>query len=284
MAARVASLGLFLAGCALTAFEKREALKATFQYDSSPIDWCEENYVHHPLIAEFWNSLSSFSMVVVAFIAPRYFGQGVQEHEPNIWILWSLMVLVGIGSILFHGTLSVAGQVLDELPICLLAIFALFMLKPLHKWNPTFRAVVFDWPFFVGLTCGSTIACLLFPVLSHVFTLSFIPTLLYHFITEYTSASLVAKKQAKPVFIITMMSFALAFGCWLVDKFLCHELQLFLGGFNPQLHAWWHVVVSFTFWGLVATGIVLRSNGDGLKVHLQPTNFVLPYVDAIKVV
>lgn len=36
---------------------------------TSTLDWCEENYVWHPLVAEFWNTVSS-----LAFVAMGLFG------------------------------------------------------------------------------------------------------------------------------------------------------------------------------------------------------------------
>ena len=180
-------------------------------------------------------------------------------------------------SVYFHGTLSVAGQVLDELPISLLAMFGCFMLVPPHKWNLRVRAVLFSPRFFLTSTVASTIACILYPVLSHVFCVSWIGTTSFCFFREFGSATAAAQRAARGMFGITLGTFGAAFSCWLIDRFLCHELQASLG-FNPQLHAWWHVFVSFTFWGCVCTGIILRCHADKVPIKLRPTAWGMPEV------
>lgn len=122
-----------------------ENFKKLFAYESSPIDWCEENYVHSAHIAEFFNTISSFAMFFGAIFGrhvynkPRYV-----SFEPTLWILWMLFASIGIGSVIFHGTLSVAGQVLDELPIVLMTITSLILLIPKRKWRPSYRATLLN--------------------------------------------------------------------------------------------------------------------------------------------
>jgi len=265
------------------AFVNRKALLATFEPLSSPIDWCEENYKVHPQIVEFWNSLSSFALFIAAFVAPRFICPDVHEHEPKLWMIWASMACVGIGSVTFHATLSVAGQILDELPICMLSMFGVFMIRPLHKWNASLRETLFSGPVFVGTLFGSTLACLLFPVLSHVFCVSWMPILLYTYASEYMSSNSLAKKHAKGMFTLTLTFFAGAFTCWLLDRFSCERITSIFG-YYPQLHAWWHVLISFTFWCAVITGIILRCEADGLKVRLKPSRFMVPHVVMAKVV
>ena len=48
---------------------------------SSPVDWCEENYEVTPYVAEFWNSVSSFSMVVLSMVGPRFIDKRVDQFE-----------------------------------------------------------------------------------------------------------------------------------------------------------------------------------------------------------
>ena len=57
-----------------------------------------------------------------------------EAHEPNLYLLWVCTTIVSIGSCYFHGTLSVAGQVFDELPLMIISIFGMFMYVPVHKW------------------------------------------------------------------------------------------------------------------------------------------------------
>jgi len=276
-------MALVLAGCSFWAWRNEQDLKDTFAYESSPIEWCEENYVHHPLIAEFWNSTSSLALIAVGLVAKLFVAKNVSEKEPNLYLVWLLMALVGSGSVLFHATLSVAGQVFDELPISLLCLFGGFMLRPLHKWDMNIRDVVFTWQFLLSLVATAGIGSLLQPIVSHVLCLMFCPVTTYSFIVEYIEASEVAQRQAKRIFFITIFFFILAVASWLTDRLVCTEVQSFLG-WNPQLHAWWHVFMSFTFLSAVITGIILRTHGDGYKVKLVDSAIpMLPYVTLSKV-
>ena len=70
---------------------------------SSTIDWCEENYQVSLYIAEFWNTISNLSFVVLALYGYR---RARQERFERRFLAQYIAVLVtGIGSALFHGTL-----------------------------------------------------------------------------------------------------------------------------------------------------------------------------------
>ena len=88
-----------------------------FNYDSSTVDWCEDNYIWSSYIAEWWNTLSSFSLLFegIFFILYSTYGT-VSDKELQIFGGW--FIIIGIGSIIFHGMLSVFGQFLDECSIC----------------------------------------------------------------------------------------------------------------------------------------------------------------------
>lgn len=213
-------------------------------------------------------------MCVVGLTMGRFLGAGVKAHEPKLWMIFVLLFIVGIGSAVFHGTLSIAGQVFDELPISLMSLFGAFMLRPLKKWNMTVRGVVFTPVFFIALTVFSTLASLLVPAMSHVFVLAFLPITVVSFVSEYRDSSDAVQQQAKKPFAVALFFVFIAFGGWLIDRFLCVQLQSFLG-FNPQLHAWWHFNISICFWACTVTGVILRAGGDNVKTQIQ-TRFLLP--------
>uniref|UniRef100_A0A6C0H6K7 Uncharacterized protein n=1 Tax=viral metagenome TaxID=1070528 RepID=A0A6C0H6K7_9ZZZZ len=91
----------------------------------STVDWCEANYTVTKYVAEFWNSCTGLAIVASA-IYWRY-----SSFTSNVFsgafghcfkhIFWYLL-LVGVGTMLFHGTLLYKYQLLDELPMLLIAI------------------------------------------------------------------------------------------------------------------------------------------------------------------
>lgn len=80
---------------------------------TSSVDWCEVNYQVNPFIAEFFNTASSFAMAIVGLM-------GILLHpwaERRFKIAFLATVVVGLGSVAFHGTLKKFAQALDEVPM-----------------------------------------------------------------------------------------------------------------------------------------------------------------------
>jgi len=110
---------------------------------TSTLDWCEQNYEVTTYIAEFWNTISNVLMISFPLYGiywslkqrSRYaklFSKSkdlneaidVASKNKNIFIvpssfIYSLvgMMMIGIGSWLFHMTLQYSAQLLDELPM-----------------------------------------------------------------------------------------------------------------------------------------------------------------------
>ncbi len=75
-----------------------------FEYHSSPIDWCESNFEVSYFIAEFYNTLTTLPMLYVAYLL----------WTPSQKIYACIVFGIGIGSMIFHSTLNLFGQLFDE--------------------------------------------------------------------------------------------------------------------------------------------------------------------------
>jgi dihydroceramidase len=82
---------------------------------TATIDWCEDNYELTQYIAEFWNTLSNVFMILPSFVAA--FDSWHQKFERRQTLCFLFLGLVGMGSTLFHMTLTYEMQLLDELPM-----------------------------------------------------------------------------------------------------------------------------------------------------------------------
>ena len=275
---------IFVAACGCVAFAFRERLKLNLKYESSPVDWCEENYAVVPWIAEFWNAVSSFAIGIPAVVGWTIYSKTTFEnHEPNMYILWLSNSIVSIGSIYFHGTLSIAGQVLDELPIVILSSYSMFVLYPLNTWQSLRRrAVLFSWQSLVCVTLCLCLAGMLVPELSHAVCVSMMPIVLVTYSVQFHRC----QKKPWKMFISTVCIFGLALAAWLVDKFACESAVSFsvsTFGFYVQLHALWHLLISATLWMTIMTGACIRLVGDKVDfaVGSDKVTGLIPVVYAV---
>jgi hypothetical protein len=86
-------------------------------FGPSSINWCELDYFNSNLIAEYWNTLTGLFLCASSIYA--------YLKNDGIKILYysnALLFLVGIGTMMFHGTLIYIWQLLDEIPMMLIVI------------------------------------------------------------------------------------------------------------------------------------------------------------------
>jgi len=105
---------------------ERNPLVGFWGKPTSTLDWCEENYIQSPYIAEFWNTITNLSMILPALVG--LWNWHKFHLEMRYLMAYLALLLVGVGSLLFHGTLLYSMQLLDELPMLILAAFLLFPL------------------------------------------------------------------------------------------------------------------------------------------------------------
>jgi dihydroceramidase len=213
---------------------------------TSTVDWCEANYAITPFICEFFNTVSSLAMLIAS-------GLGVFLHRRvfDRWTLWALGLLgiVGLGSVAFHATLRFEFQMLDELPMLyLVTLMAYLLLEP----GPTAR---FGRALPVALGSYALLATAA-DAFTHgriqffAFQLVFGGLEMFCLFRVYLLSCQPGNEPVRSLFRAGVAFYIGGIVLWFVDLRFCAVVSA-LGIPNPQLHAWWHVLVSCGFYLLL---------------------------------
>lgn len=167
----------------------------------STIDWCELNYINSEYIAEYWNTITGIFLIISGVMFYNLNKDLIMSN--NIYIrqnfknIYNLLILVGIGTMLFHGTLLYPFQLLDEIPMILLASQYIQILLNLNIVQVMFnRNVIFHLDNIVFIT----------PILSIIISLTYFISIYLQIITFHITLKIT---EISLIFIIYNLSFKL---------------------------------------------------------------------------
>lgn len=235
----------------------------------STIDWCEENYVVSPHIAEWYNTLSSGTLVAVGLF-------GIQSHRAgDASVFWTLVV-VGIGSILFHALLTHWAQMLDEVPMVILLLQLCHMVLP-------------DIPKTIYRAFG-TVFCLTMTYTAYhkdeyarfeffFFQFGYVGVCtLYTLYSIWLSGKYLAVRS---VFFKGGLVFLTGWFFWLFEQRFCE--WIIASHIPVQLHAWWHIFSAIGAYHLCVFSIYVSHAKAGNTVNIGRVLYlprvVFPVVD-----
>ena len=98
---------------------------------SSSVDFCEPNYYVTDTIAEPYNAFSSLLLTIPCFAGLSFFG-GNPTGEIRNDFMYGILIAIGFGSFLLHGTLNWIGQSLDEVPMLWMTLTYIYCLVELN--------------------------------------------------------------------------------------------------------------------------------------------------------
>ena len=101
-----------------------------FKYETSKISWCEDKYIYNNNIVEYWNTFSNIIFIFASIygIFKIYYDKNDMKYFYNLFLF---LGIVGICSTIYHMTLSLFGQLLDEWAICILLISCIWKILKL---------------------------------------------------------------------------------------------------------------------------------------------------------
>lgn len=175
------------------------------------VKFCEESYKHSNYIAEYYNTLSGVSYILIA----------LPYLKSNIQSIAIPTVFLGIGTIFLHMTQRFYGQIMDEIAmitVCYLILNKLDSNKYPKKIMP-FLLLIYIQNYEVFL----------------VFFTKFVGLILLLVYESYQMK--IKNKIHRKVFLICMFMGGI---CWGLDQILCNYVQ------NFHLHSIWHILTAIS--------------------------------------
>ncbi|XP_013379174.1 alkaline ceramidase 2 [Lingula anatina] len=256
-----------------------------FQRGSSDVDWCEANYDITSFIAEFFNTISNALFIVGPPLLIYLFRHYARLVTWEVNIVWGLLVIVGLGSAYFHATLSLVGQLLDEIAILWVLMAALGMWFPKRLLPLVFQHSRRN--FKVALMCftalSSGLACVMPEVNAFVLMLFGIPATML-LCTELWRTQC---RRVRSLGIRCGVLWLLAVTCWINDRVFC---DVWSSLHFPYLHCAWHILIfiaSYTACVLFAYFDVVEEIPEQMPVlKYWPKNhwdfWGVPYITLLK--
>ncbi|OLY78099.1 putative alkaline ceramidase dcd3A [Smittium mucronatum] len=198
--------------------------------------------------------------------------------------------VIGLGSALFHGTLKQPMQMFDEIPMIWLAIIVLYVLLNVRYgldklWIKLGLASVGIFGSYVTASSQGIVQFYLFQLFFIclqicMFALMYLANrdicLTYHSKTN---------ELAKHLLSNGIKWYGVAVSCWLADTFFCKYINGGPASYLPiylQLHALWHIFISFSLTHFVLLVVVYYRISKGQTVYLKSKFLGLPEISMAK--
>jgi hypothetical protein len=191
----------------------------------SNVEWCEaktDRYRHSIYISELTNSISNICFLYVS----------AYQKKKNLYHRYCDISLfcVGIGSFYFHATETHIGEILDELPMSVLAYnYFNCMCKNNHYDNIYKIILLVFWINYIALKT--------YNLFLYFFTLQIIVVL-------YTITFKIKKnKYQKQNLVKGIIALVIAKICWQYERYLHNTEQCESNLYSPlyYLHSYWHI-------------------------------------------
>jgi dihydroceramidase len=266
---------------------------------TASIDFCESNYLITDLVVEphnVWSSLLGFTLLGIVGIA-----LGNPTREYRTFLIYLILLIIGIGSACLHATLHWCFQSFDELPMIYLVLCGMYIVlevdSPMGEQKHPHLA-----KYLILLSSVCTAVYYAFQQLYAVFLLSFISMTvlifclhiqiarrLYHEVregkqTRINGAENKTKEIALRFYALHHIAYTLiASPIWVLDQFYCEYL---IGIYNNlpypltgmTLHVAWHLCAGIGAHFFIQFLCACRADALGMVCATRRVLGVLPVV------
>tara|TARA_B100000989_G_scaffold296701_1_gene280513 strand:- start:693 stop:1301 length:609 start_codon:yes stop_codon:yes gene_type:complete len=178
------------------------------------VSFCENKYEVTQYIAEYYNTMSAFSYMIV----------GIIFYFTKLRYISNVLLLMSLGTMVLHGTLRYYGQWMDEISMIILSFYIIKYLRNDLFKNNTHNMYL----------CGIITGYFLFNKFFIYFFVMFSGMQFY----IYRLAQIKRNKKNRVENILIKaytVSLIGATVCWFIDQIACEYVGYF------QFHAIWHV-------------------------------------------
>lgn len=252
-------------------------------HPTATIDWCEENYLFSPYIAEMINSLTNLMFI---FLALHHVYSTFKNKHPRLYIFVSLgFASVGIGSFMFHSTLQYEHQLMDELPMVWVTAIPFGHLFSWNKPEP-YRSL---WIYgnFVVTALFTYVYIYIFrdPMFHQIYyaMLNFLLIYKTHLVIQKVIKNDQLRRRQYKLLTLGFSLFAFGFFIWNLDNIFCTKLigwRRTIGlplGVLLEGHGWWHIFTGFGIYYFIVYNMILSTymNGTSENYELVRHGFLL---------
>ena len=199
---------------------------------TSTISWCEEKYIIVSCIAEFWNTITGLCLCISAILQYKIY------NDRRLLNMQITLFIVGVGTMLFHGTLLYIFQLLDEIPMLILCVEYIKFID--NRCGHRFEYIKMYYP--VPIIVASYYISHSLQIFLFQGTFAF-----YTVIVIYKCVLLQIKYKNKYLnneYKKVVLLFVSSLCIWTIENNYC-------GSYNYiQLHAIWHIITSIAFFYL----------------------------------
>nr|XP_045598093.1 alkaline ceramidase-like [Procambarus clarkii]XP_045598094.1 alkaline ceramidase-like [Procambarus clarkii]XP_045598095.1 alkaline ceramidase-like [Procambarus clarkii]XP_045598096.1 alkaline ceramidase-like [Procambarus clarkii] len=212
---------------------------------TSPVDWCEGNYTVTPHIAEFVNTVTNVVFLLVPAACTKLWASYARHVSRGIHVVWVFFVVIGLSSAYFHATLSLLGQLLDELSILWVLMVSYTLFTPI-RYRPKFlRSNQHLYAAFMALISVLITASAFVQPAVNAYALFMVglPAVAMLVVELRVSREVSVVRLGK----VTLAALVLAATSWICDRFMCAMWQALD---LTVLHGLWHVLIFITAYSM----------------------------------